>query len=275
MAIPLSVKHTKVSVKDDGPDSAFVRPSDWNAMHTFVAPAASIIGRDNSGDGPAQALVLDHELTDPCSVPTTDHVLALIAAAIALQTPTGVIRPFVGAAANAGWVLLDGRTLGNATSGASSRANADAEMLFRLLWDRCTNTECPVIGGRGSTASSDFAASKRITLPDARGRVLAGLDNMGGTASNRLTVAGGGVDGATLAAFGGAQSVTLDGTQIPAHAHGIVFDRPFQSNAGLTGGGTAMVGTGEVITSTNTDGGGGLAHPNVQPTLVVAFEIKL
>lgn len=58
-------------------------------------------------------------------------------------------------------------------------------------------------------------------LPDSRGRVSAGKDNMGGTAANRLTAGNSGINGATLGATGGAEAVTLTSAQsgVPAHSH--------------------------------------------------------
>jgi len=56
------------------------------------------------------------------------------------------------------------------------------------MWNAdLTNTHFVVSGGRGSSALTDFSANKTITLPDLRGRVVMGLDNMGGTAAGRLT----------------------------------------------------------------------------------------
>jgi microcystin-dependent protein len=45
---------------------------------------------------------------------------------------------------------------------------------------------------------------------------------MGGTAATRLTTAGSGVDGKTLAATGGAQSHALTVGELPSHAHDVV-----------------------------------------------------
>lgn len=52
-------------------------------------------------------------------------------------------------------------------------------------------------------------------LPDLRGRVVFGKDNMGGTGAGRLTTAGGGVDGLTLGASGGNQSYTFLQANLP------------------------------------------------------------
>lgn len=102
------------------------------------------------------------------------------AAQIPQIMPTGISLPYFGSTAPAGWVLASGRTIGSAASGASERANADTQALFTLLWNSMADTEAPVSGGRGASAAADFAANKTITLPDARGRTLAGLENMGG-----------------------------------------------------------------------------------------------
>jgi hypothetical protein len=43
-------------------------------------------------------------------------------------------------------------------------------------------------------------------LPDLRGRVVAGKDDMGGSAAGRITAASSGITGTTLGGTGGAQS---------------------------------------------------------------------
>ena len=94
------------------------------------------------------------------------------------------------ATAPEGWVLADGRTIGSAASGASSRANADCEALFSLVWTQSSAAPIYTFEGvastRGANAAADFAANKQLTMFDARGRTLAGLDNMGGTAAGVL-----------------------------------------------------------------------------------------
>ena len=86
-----------------------------------------------------------------------------------------------------GFVRMNGRTIGSATSGASERANADTANLYAYLWSNCANTQCPVSTGRGASASADFAANKTIALPSARGRSLVGLDDMGNSPANVIS----------------------------------------------------------------------------------------
>lgn len=111
-------------------------------------------------------------------------------------------------------VMLNGETIGSAASAATGRAAADTEDLFVFLWDRYSDSLCPVSGGRGASGAADFAANKTLQLPDARGRLLVGWDTMGSSSANRITSGSGGVDGATLGASGGieAKTFTYNGT---------------------------------------------------------------
>lgn len=66
----------------------------------------------------------------------------------------------------------------------------------------------------------------QFRVPDLRGRVIAGADNMGGTAANRLTAAGSGVTGTTVGAAGGAETQTLTVAQMPSHTHANTLTDP-------------------------------------------------
>lgn len=90
--------------------------------------------------------------------------------------------------ARAGWVRDNGRTIGNAASGAAERANDDCADLYSFYWNTFPDAICPVTGGRGPSADSDFAAGKPIQTLDKRGRVAVGLDDMGNGAANRIQV---------------------------------------------------------------------------------------
>src|ERR1043166_3226960 len=85
-----------------------------------------------------------------------------------------------------GSVRANGRTIGSGNSGASERANDDTLDLYTVLYDSLSNAVCPVEGGRGTNAAVDFAANKKLMLPDRRGAVPGGLDDMGNTAASLL-----------------------------------------------------------------------------------------
>jgi hypothetical protein len=116
-----------------------------------------------------------------------------------------------------GWVRANGRTIGDGSSGATERANADTSDLFTVLWN---DTLLSVSGGRGASAAVDFAASKTITLPDYRGRAIVGLADMGNSTSTRLdgiTFATG--TKTTLGGTAGAATVTLVEANLASHTH--------------------------------------------------------
>lgn len=96
--------------------------------------------------------------------------------------PIGAVQPLRSKTAPDGWLIEDGKTIGNATSGATGRANADTVDLFTHLWNQFTNTELPiqtsggVVTTRGASATADYAANKRMPLFDSRTRFLRGSD---------------------------------------------------------------------------------------------------
>lgn len=216
---------------------------------------------------------------------------------------TGLMFDYIGATSPSGFVFASGRTIGSAASGATERANADTSSLYTLLWNNYADSILAIqdsSGGastRGASASADFAANKRLPLPDLRGRVGVGRDDMGGTAASRMTTAGAGVDGATLGASGGAQTHQLTSAQMPSHTHvqnahdhqfrrggsGVVLDALQVGAVGFAAtsnnGGMGIFGSGQsginTQTATNQNTGGDGAHNNTQPSWVVNKIIKL
>ncbi len=188
----------------------------------------------------------------------------------ALQT--GMIAPYVGTTAPTGFVLLDGKTIGNAASGGTERANADTVDLFTLLWNSMADAQAPVSGGRGANAAADYAANKTITLPDGRGRGIFGKDDMGGAAANRITNAGSGIVGTTLGVAGGAETVALAAANHASHAHGVnVYSQNTAGTIGVYGGPIqALLGT----PATDAQGSG-TAHQNMSPALILNLICKL
>ena len=106
------------------------------------------------------------------------------------------------ATAPTGYVLLQGGTIGDGSSGGTARANADTADLFAHLWNNLADAQAAVSSGRGASAAADFAAHKTITLPNLRQRFPIGLASSG--------------TGSTLGGTGG----TVDHTHsVPAHYH--------------------------------------------------------
>lgn len=122
-----------------------------------------------------------------------------------------------------GWVRQNALTIGSAVSGASERANNDTQNLFLYLWNNYPNSKCPVVGGRGASASADWAANKQMTLPDKRGITPQGKDGMGNARLNRIpdsvvtSITSGVPDtGDTDAAIGGAATVGILLANLPS-----------------------------------------------------------
>lgn len=206
---------------------------------------------------------------------------------------TGAIVSHYGTGTRPGFVRLNGRTIGSATSGATEYANPDAQALFEFLWQN--DSALAVSTGRGASSSADWAANKTIALPDGRGRVLAALDDMGSTAAGRLTASYFGASGTTLGAVGGNEKITLVRSDLPntnvpvtitdpGHTH-TVSPQAYVSASGFSasaGSGlnlatqTAQSSLTGITAAFNLNGGAPQTLPvTVQPTLLITNYIKL
>lgn len=209
---------------------------------------------------------------------------------------TGDIKGKATSVTDAGWVKADGRTIGNASSGAVSRSNADTEALFLQLWADYSNSLLAIqdssgsASTRGANAAADYAANKRLPLPNLSGRVLAGLDNLSGSSANVVT------DSAadTLGSAMGAETHALVSGELAAHTHDagtLTYDKadsptgvPVDGTIGISVGGTGGVNsahrhslayTSTAPTGATASAGSGTAHNNMQPTFFGYVFIKL
>jgi microcystin-dependent protein len=102
-----------------------------------------------------------------------------------------------------------------------------------------------------STTYGTGDGSTTFNLPDLRGRVAAGKDDMGGSAASRLTTAGSAVDGATLGAVGGAQNVALITANLP----------PYTPAGSITNGAISISHNANSANSSSATGGGAFPVP--------------
>lgn len=185
-------------------------------------------------------------------------------ATLAAGFVSGMLIPYAGASAPSGWLLCYGQAISRTTY-------AD---LFTAIGT--------VYGvGDGSTT---------FNLPDLRGRVVAGQDDMGGSSANRLTDAvTGGINGDTLGDTGGTESHTLTSAQsgLVGHTHGVSASLEATTGAGSTETGvdpadgafqgnnaadnTSMI---NVSISAVASADASQAHNNVQPTIILNYIIK-
>ena len=117
--------------------------------------------------------------------------------------------------------------------------------------------------------------STTFNVPDLRGRVVAGKDNMGGSAASRL-VTGllNGISGLILGAVGGLDRHILLLAELASHTHSTTISRPSRfgaNNGGVNSywsAGDSNAGT-ATATFTSSSVGSNTAHNNVQPTMVL------
>lgn len=206
---------------------------------------------------------------------------------------TGDFKLTYGTGTLSGFVRANGRTIGSALSGASERANADCLALFQYLW--AADPNLAVSTGRGASAAADWAANKSIAVPDFRGAYLAGLADMGNSATSILTSAYFGSDPTILGNAGGDQKSTLATTNLPPYtpsgtlslaSSGTVNRQgvyPGTNIPNVVAQGTNSSGIDQAtlsVTTTGTFSGsaqGGAATPfsNVPPTRVITIYLKL
>lgn len=198
--------------------SIHVRLTDASGLVIFDYPSMLVIGPSGGGGGGSTV--------DPTTIASTGDTK---------------FRPT--SESLAGWVKMNGLTIGSAVSGATGRANSDTQALFIYEWTNCPNTHCVVSTGRGASGLADFNANKTLALPDCRARICGvGLDDMGAAASGRLqalNVTSGGGDGVTTPnATGGENVHSILQAQLPAISPGITVTNTltYNLNVGVSAG---------------------------------------
>ena len=177
--------------------------------------------------------------------------------------PVGVVVPFAGSTSPAGWELCYGQAISRTTYAG----------LFATI----------------STTYGSGDGSTTFNVPDLRGRAVGGKDDMGGTAASRLTSTVLTASN-TLGATGGTQTHTLTSAEMPSHthtqdAHSHAVQRSNQAATSLGSDASALytpqANTGsptyfstQNATATNQNTGGGGAHLNTQPTIILNYIIK-
>jgi microcystin-dependent protein len=147
--------------------------------------------------------------------------------------------------------------------------------------------------------------SSTFNVPDLRGRVPAGKDDMGGSAASRLTSTYFGTSAAALGAVGGSENTTLtlaqlptgitssnnntvslsvtetgfsvfsatDNTLVSATAGGSIAAQPIVTSSVGHSPSTGTIAPGGVTSTSNNTSGS--AHRTVQPTLVCNYIIRI
>jgi microcystin-dependent protein len=211
---------------------------------------------------------------------STTEFLLLSSYPSQFEVPLGALLPYTGSTApNANFVIPIGQCLSRTTYAT----------YFALV----------------STTFGTCADPTEFAMPDMRGRVVAGTDALGASLAGRLNTTGG-MSSAANGAVGGTQTHTLTAAQMPTHTHTITVTDPghehdmaastasaTETNAGTTmtlasgnniyravapnttlrAGTVAETTTG--ITAAAANAGSGSAHPNVQPTLMTFWILRV
>jgi microcystin-dependent protein len=185
--------------------------------------------------------------------------------------PPGTINDYAGTTEPTGWLLCYGQAVSRVT--------------YASLFD--------VVG----VAFGAGDGSSTFNLPDCRGRVSAGKDNMGGSSADRISSV---FNGDILGGSGGVETHILTTAQLPSHSHtgpshthtiaphGHTVPNCPQGVATFTSGGaggltglltqnTSSVGLTTDAAGTGATGlnGSGASHPNLQPTIIFNKIIKI
>jgi microcystin-dependent protein len=221
------------------------------------------IGSNNVGVAVNGALVVDVATTGLAVTGNASATGDVSATGVVNQggfalLPAGVIFPYGGAAAPTGYLLCAGQSL----------LRASYPALFTAI-----NTQYGAADGT------------HFSLPDLRGRVVAGDDNMTGSAANRLTSTYFGTAATDLGAAGGDEKSTLVTANLPAYTPagsvsttGTIPYSAQSFSVGPSGTSIAVQTSTTAITASSSFTGtaqGGLSTPvrTIQPTIILNYII--
>ena len=234
MTTGLHVTHKFVSAKADGADNTLVKPSNWNDDHGLVMDSGFVLGNQSGSNGPVEQIPCSSAAATMLSQADIASILAYLGVR---ASKTGDAQLTLQSTADAGWVMMDDGTIGNASSGASTRAAADTSDLFTLLY-ALADADVPLFTSSGAattrtaqgSAATAFANSCSVSLPLQLGRsfIVAG--------------AGVGLTSRALASSVGQETTTLEQSDLPNVNQAITVNDPHHSHAVSPSGATVGVG---------------------------------
>lgn len=255
----ITATHTEINAVADGDTAAtattlvdadrFVMNDDGTMKQVAITDVQTYVDANMTlrTDVVTTASIADDAVTT-AKIP--DAAITAAKLAVGAAFVAGMVMPYAGSSAPSGWLLAYGQDVSRTT--------------YSDLFSAIGTTYG---SGDGSTT---------FTLPDLRGRTVAGQDDMGGTSADRLTNQTGGLNGDTLGATGGSETHTLTEAQLPAHSHSLGTNGRVQvgNDNGTAYSGKWVSGSGSTITYSTEDTGSDTAHNNVQPTIILNYIIK-
>lgn len=200
-------------------DAGFDHESQHDNANDAIEALETKMGIDNSTDPTSITYKISQMLnaSDPTSL--AYQIAHIVTASV------GDIKWSIRTVAESGWLLLSGGTIGDASSNGTIRANADTSALFTLLWTGYADAELPIynsvgtLSSRGASAAADFAAHKKITLPDPRGQAM--VPYKSGDADFGTMGKSGGVKSINLQHLHSTGDFTMLTANMPAHVHNV------------------------------------------------------
>lgn len=167
-----------------------------------------------------------------------------------------------------GWVIMNDHTIGNPSSNATNRANADTWPLYKLLWDlfEPNQSYAPMFDSSGTPVSygasayADFSANNQLSLTKQAGRAIAGV----GSANSGPTY--------VLGQYTGSNTETLSQTNLPDPLN---LGLDVLANLTLGGGSNYYVFSNAGSTYPFINSGGNQPFSLLQPTNFYNIYMKL
>jgi len=167
-------------------------PLGWTTLlFNQGAGLVTVTGSGATMNGAATLALNQNEYVRLFSDGSTDYFALATRVAVSSDYTTGDVKFHIKNATDAGWIQVDNGTIGDASSGASNRANADCQALYSLFWFLGDNI-CPVTGGRGASDVVDWTAHKPIRMPLLMQRSIGVAGAGAGLTSRQVGAAAGG-----------------------------------------------------------------------------------
>lgn len=202
------------------------------------------------------------DLTNVGALALFNKISELLPDFLSLIVPTGTVWSYSGKTPPKGFLLYDGKTLGN----DASEADFMGETYKALYLHQWENLDVVVIendGGKGLSALADWEAGKRLKLPDTRRKIIVGADSSENVLDRQLGMTG------------GEEEHKLTIHEMPPHNH--------QSKQGTVSpaGSDETMASGDDYThaianwTLTTSAGDGEPHNNMPPWLALNYIVKL
>jgi microcystin-dependent protein len=244
---------TTQAIANLAPIASVTDTNDVNLTITGTALSADLLSTAISAKTLVTPTTLDHILVGDES-DSNNLKKVILQGVLDLFVPVGTVVPYAGTTEPSGWVFAYGQAVSRTVT---------YDRLFAVI-----STTYGV--GDGSTT---------FNVPDLRGRVVAGQDDMGGSSANRLVgTLTGSLNGDTLGATGGDEGHLLTSNQSGLRSHSHTFSSTTATNTATGGGGSRITAIGSATgeaTAAVAAANAVDSHNNVQPTIILNYMIKI